>query len=66
MMKITDEKRDHIVNMVVDELVTQDFCCLGFNEEILSVNREICTDIVNMILRELEIDVICDGEGPKN
>lgn len=54
-MKITDEKRDHIVNMVMDELY-----------DIYSPEEDVCTDIINMILRELEIDVICDGEGPKN
>lgn len=58
-MKITDIQRDHIVNIISNEL---------WNQDSYSIDCEICTDIVNDILRELgiEIDYVSGGKGPED
>lgn len=58
-MKITDIQRDHIVNIISNELWNQD----GY-----SIDYEICIDIVHNILRELgiEIDYVSGGKGPED
>lgn len=68
-MKITDEQKDRLVNLVQWEL-NENGCYYdeGFNGEKLVIDNEICTDIVNSILKELgiEIDYVSGGKGPED